>query len=279
MWAYDVMQNALIAGILIGSICGLVSVFVIIRRTAFAAHAISHISITGAAGGVLIGLSAMTGQLIVNIIAGIAMGLMGDKIKKNDMTIGIVLTFFLGLGVYFLFLFQNHSAGGVMSILFGNILAVTQEQIHILLIICAIIIGCFLVIARPLLFASIDPIIAESKNIPIRFLSIVFFIILALTISMACQIVGTMLVFALLVTPGAIAAQLCDGFYKSMLVSVLSANIAIIASLIISYEFNLPTSFCITSLMCLFYFLTYMRNVLVSTPPFITKFIAKKQHN
>lgn len=263
MWEYSFMQNALIAGILIGSICGLVSVFVILRRTAFAAHALSHTSITGAAGGILIGLSAMTGQLVINILAGIAMGLMGDKIKKNDMVIGVVLTFFLGLGVYFLFLFQNSSTGGVMSILFGNILAVSVEQIKSLSIVGLIIVMCFFVIARPLLFASIDPMVAEAKHIPIRFLSIVFFIILALTISMACQIVGAMLVFALLVIPGAIAAQLCDGFYKSVLVSVLSANIAIFLALVISFKYDLPTSFCITTLMCFFYFIAYLKNLIV----------------
>ena len=234
MWAYSFMQNALMAGMITATICGLVSVFVLIRRTAFAAHALSHTSITGASGAILLGFSGMTGQLVVNGIAGLIMGLMGDKIKKNDMVIGVVLTFFLGLGAYFLFLFQNNYSGGVMNILFGNILAVSLEQIKNLLWGAAVIFVLFMIFARPLLFASIDPTVAEAKNVPVRFLSVVFFLILSLTISMACQIVGALLVFALLIIPGAIAAQWCDGFYKSVILSIFVSELCCIYCLIFS---------------------------------------------
>lgn len=263
MWAYSFMQNALMAGMITATICGLVSVFVLIRRTAFAAHALSHTSITGASGAILLGFSGMTGQIVVNGIAGLIMGLMGDKVKKNDMVIGVVLTFFLGLGAYFLFLFQNNYSGGVMSILFGNILAVSHAQIKNLLWVAAVIFLLFMIFARPLLFASIDPTVAEAKNVPVRFLSVVFFLILSLTISMACQIVGALLVFALLIIPGAIAAQWCDGFYKSVIVSILSANCAVFIALFLAYTYDLPASFCITMLMCLFYFIGYIKNLAI----------------
>ncbi|MCC2644362.1 MAG: transporter permease [Burkholderiales bacterium] len=260
MWAYDFMQNAVLAGIIVATICGVVSVFVVIRRSAFAAHALSHMSLTGATLGMLLGFSAISGQLFVNLIAALTMGFLGDKIKKNDLAIGVVLTFVLGLGAYFLFLFQNNYSGGVLNILFGNILAVSKEQIYLL---TGLSIGILLILticARPLLFASIDPTLAEAKNLPIRFLSIVFFCIIAVTVSMACQIVGALLIFVLLIIPGAIAGLWCDGFYKTILVSVLVANISVFISLCIAYQFNLPTSFCITTLMSLIYAISHIKN-------------------
>ena len=106
MWEYSFMQNALIAGLIVATVSGIISVFVILRRSAFAAHALGHMSLTGAAGAGLISISAITGQLVLNITCSIIMGLMGNKIKKNDLSVGIVLTFVLGLGSYFLFLFR-----------------------------------------------------------------------------------------------------------------------------------------------------------------------------
>jgi len=253
MWAYDFMQHALIAGLIVATICGVVSVFVILRRSAFAAHALSHMSLTGAAGALLLGVSAITGQLVVNSLAAIVMGLLGDKVKKNDLAIGVVLTFTLGLGAYFLFLFQNNYAGNVMNILFGNILTVSISQIYELIILSVIVVLIFAMCARPLLFISVDPTLALAKNLPIRLLSVVFFLILAITVSMACQIVGALLVFTLLVIPGAIADQWCDGFYALLIVSVIVANVAIIIALYLAYYFNLPVSVCITSFVCLVY--------------------------
>lgn len=262
MWAYDFMQKALISGLIVATICGIVSVFVVLRRTAFAAHALSHMSLTGAALAMILSFPAIAGQLLVNLIAALIMGLLGNKVKKNDLAIGVVLTFVLGLGAYFLFLFQNNYSGSVLSILFGNILTVSSEQIHLLILLSIGVVLVLLICARPLLFASVDPTLAEAKNVPTRLLSIIFFCILAVTVSMACQIVGALLIFVLLIIPGAIAGLWCDGFYKSILVSVITANISVVISLYIAYQFNLPTSFCITILMSIMYGASYIKNLI-----------------
>lgn len=265
MWAYDFMQHAGLAGAIVATICGIVSVFVVLRRSAFAAHALSHMSLTGAALSMLLGFPAIFGQLVVNLIAALAMGLLGNKIKKNDLAIGVVLTFVLGLGTYFLFLFQNNYAGGVLDILFGNILLVSKEQIYLLLELSVGVLFILSICARPLLFASIEPTLAEAKNLPIKALSVIFFCILAITVSMACQVVGALLIFVLLIIPGAIAALWCDGLYKSMLVSVLVANISVFIALSLAYQLNLPISFCITTLMSLLYALSYLKSFIFKT--------------
>lgn len=262
MWAYDFMQNALFAGLIVATICAIVSVFVVLRRTAFAAHALSHMSLTGAAFSMILGFSAITGQLLVNLIAALIMGILGNRIKKNDLAIGVVLTFIMGLGAYFLFLFQNNYSGSVLNILFGNILAVSKDQIYILILLAASVICVLLIFARPLLFASIDPILAKSKNVPTHLLSIIFFCILAITVSMACQIVGALLIFVLLIIPGAIAEIWCDGFYKSIICSIITANFSIVLALIVAYWLNLPVSFCITMIMSILYALSYSKKLI-----------------
>jgi zinc/manganese transport system permease protein len=259
MWEYEFMHNAFIASSIIATICGIISVFVVIRRTAFASHALSHTSLTGAAAASLVHLSPLSGELIVNILAASFMGLISPHIKKADLTIGVVLSFFLGLGVYFLFLFQNNYSGSVMSILFGNILVVSVIQIHELLFLGAIIVVVLLFILRSLLFASLDPTIALSQKIPLSKLNIIFFILLAITVSMACQIVGALLVFILLVIPGAIANDWCDGIYSSILLSVISANCATFFALVLAYKFDVPVSFCLSMLMTLFYSFRYVK--------------------
>lgn len=262
MFSYTFMQNAFIAGGLIALICGLMSYFVVARKTAFASHALGHISLTGASGAVLLGLSAITGQLIVNLIAGIFMGLLGDKIKKNDISVGIVLTFFLGLGTYFLFLYQSGYSGSIMAILVGNILTVSMSQIWLLIVLSLMTIGLMAVIARPLFISSLDPSFAISKNISIRLLSVLFFIGLAITVSMACQIVGILLVFSLLIGPGVIAGHWADGFYRSIGLSMVVSLVTVWLSIVVAFYSDMPVSFCITMLITLLYVIGLIKNAI-----------------
>lgn len=249
------MQNALLGGAVISIVCGIISVFVVLRRTGFAAHALGHMSLTGAAGAALLGIPSFLGQIVLNTIASIIMGLMGEKVKKNDQAIGVVLTFVLGLGTYFLFLFQNNYAGSVMGILLGNIFAVSDAQIYQLMMIGVVVVSIMAIIARPLIFTTLDPVVADSKGISGKLLSVIFFVLLACTVSMACQIVGVLLVFVLLIIPGAIGTQWGKSIYSIVGFSVLSSLISVISAIFVSYQFDLPVSFCITMILCTAYFI------------------------
>lgn len=263
MLYYSFMKNAFIAGTFIAIICGMVSFFVVLRKVSFAAHSLGHISLTGASGAILIGISAMTGQLMINVIAANIIGALGDKIKKSDLTIGMVLTFFLGLGAYFLYLYQTGYSGSVMSILFGNILTVSFHQITILLIMSIVIFITLILISRKLFFASVDPLLARAKNVPNKILSMIFFTILAVTVTMACQIVGTLLVFTLLIGPAACAFQWSDGFYRSMILSITIAILSVWSSLSLAFYANLPVSFCITMVICGVYVIGLVKNFMI----------------
>lgn len=262
MFSYTFMLYAFLAGTIIAIICGIISFFVIIRRLSFASHALGHISLTGASGAVLLHLSAMTGQLAINLIAGILMGALGDKVKKNDIAIGIVLTFFLGLGTYFLFLYQSGYSGSVMSILVGNILTVSLEQIYILLGLAIFVIVLLTIIARPLFISSIDPVFAQSKQVSNRLLSILLFICIAITVSMACQVVGILLVFSLLIGPAAIATQWVDGFYKPIALSTMVSVLTVWSGITAAYYIDVPISFFITTIICFLYMVSILRNKL-----------------
>jgi zinc/manganese transport system permease protein len=262
MWAYDFMQHALIAGVIVASISAIISVFIVLRRMVFATHALGHMSITGFALAAILGFSGIIGQILFNLGAAAMMGVLGDKIKKNDLAIGVVLSLVLGLGAYFLFLYQNNYAGGVMSILFGNILAVSSFQLYMLGYIAIFILILLIIIARPLFFSSIDPVIATAKNVPIRIINIIFFLLVALAVSMACQIVGALLLFVLLVIPGAIAVEMGDNIYKILFISIIAANITTVLSLYAAYQWNLPVSFCLTMLLSMIYFIVKIKSYL-----------------
>lgn len=263
MFNYTFMQYAFIAGSLTAIICGIVSVFVVTRKASFAAHALSHISITGAAGSLLIGLSALTGQLIINILAAIFMGSVGEKTMKNDQTIGIVLTFFLGLGALCLFLYQSGYAGSVMSIMFGNLLAVSLSQIYLLIILSFLVLCLLFIIFRPLWFSTLEPDLAKARSLPVKTLTMLFFSIVAITVTMACQVVGALLVFALLIGPGAIAAQWCKSLSSLVITSSLIALLSVWTALIIAFYENLPVSFCITLIISILYLIGGIKRLLI----------------
>jgi len=161
------MLNAILAGTIIAITCGIMSIFVIMRKAAFAAHSLSHISLTGASAAALIGISTLTGQLVANFIAAVIIGFLSNKIKKNDLSISFVLTFFLGIGAYFLFLCQKNNPNHITTILFGNILTVSTHEIYTLITLAIIVIITITTIARILFFESIDPVLAKAKKFQI----------------------------------------------------------------------------------------------------------------
>lgn len=258
MFNYEFMKYAFIAGTMIGILCGLMSVFVILRRSSFAAHALGHTSLTGAAGSALVGLPGVVGQLVINAIVAILIGLFGDKIKKNDLSVGVILSFFLGLGAYFLFIFQNNYSGSVMNILFGNILSISMEQIWILLGSCVIVFIGISVLYRVFIFTTIDPELARAYQFPMKNINVYFTLLLSISVSMGCQIVGALLIFALMIIPGAIATQWCDNVFKMIFTSIIISLISIWLSLVVTFYFNIPTSFLITMILCSIYLVGYI---------------------
>ena len=253
MFDYEFMRNAFAAAGVAAVMSGLVGYFLVLRGQTFAGHALSHIGFAGATGAVLIGVAALWGLVGFTVAAGVGMGLMGERLSGRDVAIGVVLALALGFGLLFLHYYTAFAAQAT-ALLFGNVLAVDRATIAALLGLGAVTLAALAAIMRPLMFASLQPELAEAKGVPLRFVSTAFLAIVALAVSASAQIVGVLLVFALMVGPPATAQRLARGLWSGL---ALAAGIALAEAWIgiaMAYYTDWPVSFCIALLSALGYF-------------------------
>ena len=255
MLDYEFMRNAFAAAGIAAVVSGLVGYFLVLRGQTFAGHALSHIGFAGATGAVLLGVASVWGLVGFTIAAGIGMGLLGERLSGRDVAIGVVLSLALGFGLLFLH-YYTAFATQATALLFGNVLAVDRSTIATLVVLAAITVLGLALIMRPLIFATLQPELAEAKGVPLRLVSTVFLVIVALAVSQSAQIVGVLLVFALMVGPPATAQRLTTGLWSGMLVSAGIALAEAWLGLTIAYHTDWPVSFCIAMLSALGYFLT-----------------------
>ena len=207
MFDYDFMRNAFAAATIVAMVAGLVGYFLVLRGQTFAGHALAHVGFTGATGAVLIGVAPLWGMVVMTVAAGIGMGFLGERLAQRDVAIGMVLALSLGLGLLFLHFFTAYATQAT-ALLFGNVLAVDIRTVWMLLALGAVSLGALAVISRPLLFASLQPELAEAKGVSLRLYSVLFLAIVALATAECAQIVGVLLVFTLMVGPAAAAQRL-----------------------------------------------------------------------
>lgn len=220
------LTNSLIAAALLGVVGGLISVFVMARDIPFAVHGVSELSFAGAAFALLVGFDVVGGSIAGSILAALIIGIGGARASEKNAIIGVLMPFGLGLAILFLALYDGRSAGK-FGLLTGQIVAITPGQI-LTLIVCALIVLVVLaVVWRPLLFASLDPEVARAKGVPVSGLTIVFMLVLGLAVALSVQVVGVLLVLALLITPAAAATQVSA---SPVWVPVLSVVFAVTAS-------------------------------------------------
>lgn len=247
MLEFTFMQNAYEAGTVIAIVAGIVGYFVIIRRSAFAAHAIGHVGFSGAAGAVLIGVNPVYGLLLFTTSGATGMALLGRRASTRDVEIGTVLAFMLGIGLLFLSLYNGY-ATEAYSILFGEILGISSAEVLFTVETSIVVLVVMALLYRRLLFSSIDEDVAEAKGMPMLALNVTFMILLAVAISIAVQIVGVLLIFALTVTPAAVAVRLTKRPGYAILVSVLVALLATWVGLFVQFYVPYPASFFIVSI-------------------------------
>jgi zinc/manganese transport system permease protein len=266
MLEYDFMRNAFAAAGVAAVVSGLVGYFLVMRGQTFAGHALGHIGFAGATGAVLIGVASLWGLVVFTVAAGIVMGLMGDRISGRDVAIGVVLALALGFGLLFLH-YYTAFATQATALLFGNVLAVDSSMIGTLIGLGVVTLAGLAAIMRPLIFASLQPELAEAKGVPLRFISTAFLAIVALAVSESAQIVGILLVFSLMVGPPAAAQRLTTGLWSGMALSAALAVVEAWLGIVIAYQSDWPVSFCIATLSALGYFVTrgnwLMRRTLV----------------
>jgi len=249
---YPFMQHAFEAGTVVAILAGVVGYFVVLRRSAFAAHALSHIGFSGAAAAVLIGANPVYGLLLFTSAGGFGIAALGRRAANRDVEIGIVLAFMLGLGVLFLSLYTGY-ATEAYSILFGEILGISFNNVLLTIIAGVIILILISLVYRPLLFASLDEDVAEANGMPVVLLGIIFMLLVAWATSFAVQVVGVLLIFSLMVTPAATAQLLARRPRRIIVISVVIALTATWLGLFIAFFEPYPVSFFITTIVFVFY--------------------------
>jgi zinc/manganese transport system permease protein len=229
-------QHALEAAFLVATSCGLIGPFVISRSMAFAVHGTSELAFTGAVGGLLVGDNPIAGALVGAVVVAGLIGTMGQRPSERDSSIGVILAGGLGLGVYLLGFYHGY-ASEALNILFGNIFGVSTGQIILL---AAIALGVAIVMAvlwRPLLFSSVDPDVAQARGVRTGLLGFIFLFVLAITVTEAAQLVGTLLVLSLAITPAAAAQRLSASPASAAVLSVVFAVVSAEGGLLLSFQF------------------------------------------
>ncbi len=252
LFAYHFMQTAFSAGTLIAVIAGAIGYFMVLRGQSFAGHTLANVGFAGAAGAVLIGWSPVVGLLVFCVGAAMGMSVLGGRKSQTQwgqgVAIGTVQTFALALGLLFVHLSSSSNAAGIYAVLFGAVLGISDRDVQIVGVTTVVTLAGLVAIARPLLFASIDPDVALARGVPVVLLDNAFLILLAFAVAQAVQIVGVLPIFALLVTPAAIAQQLTPHPAFAVGLSVLLALLFTWSGLAIAYFTPYPVGFFIASL-------------------------------
>jgi len=254
MWYYQFMQHAFEAGTVVAIVAGVMGYFVVLRRSTFVAHAFSEIGFAGAAGAILVSAPAIVGMLLGSSIGGTGIALLSRRSSHRDLYIGIVLAFSLGLGLLFISLYTGY-ATEAYSILFGEILGISFDDVLLTLALSALILFGVGLIYRPLLFSSLDEKVAEAKGLPMAFIEIAFLLLVAVAVSVSIQVTGVLLIFSLMVTPAATAQYISMRPHRAIVLSVVISLLATQAGLFVGYFTPYPVSFFITAFVFVLYLL------------------------
>lgn len=247
------VQYSLIAAAVLGIAGGLIGVFVMQRDAAFAVHGVSELSFAGAAGALLIEADVATGALTGSILAALAIGVLGARARDRNSSIGVLMPFGLGLGILFLALYEGR-ASSKFGLLTGQIISVDGPGLGRLVVICVVALAILMVIWRPLMFDSLDPDVAAARGVSTRAMSLLFMVALGMVVAVAVQIVGALLVLALLVTPAASALRVSASPVVVPLLSAVFGVTAAVGGILLALGGSLPISPYITTIA----FVTYL---------------------
>ncbi len=248
----SLVQNSIWAGAVLGVLGGLVGTFVMKRDLAFAVHGISELSFAGAAFALLIGVDVVLGSLAGSVAAALLLGLMGVRARDKNSTIGVLMPFGLGLGILFLSLYEGRAANK-FGLLTGQIVSVGTVQLQVLAVAAVVVMLALIAIWRPLTFASVDPDVAQARGVPVRALALGFMLLLGISVALSIQIVGALLVLALLITPAAAALRVTSSPPLVVVLSVVFAVAATVGGILLALGGRLPISPYVTTLSFLIY--------------------------
>ncbi len=245
------MINAWTVGTIVAIVAGLVGFFVVLRGSAFAAHAIPNGSFAGAAGAALIGINTLIGLGAFALLGALGIGVLSRR-GRHDAVTALTLVFMLALGSLFLSLSTEY-APEVYSLLFGEVLGISANQVIPTATLAAICVIALAAMYRPLLLSSVLPDIGEAHGISSARIQLTFLVVVALTTTMTVPVVGTLLIFSLMIGAPAAARSFTDRAGRAMCLSVAFALLIIWAAIALSYHTNYPIGFFVGTISALCY--------------------------
>ncbi|MGP9724922.1 metal ABC transporter permease [Corynebacterium sp. AOP40-9SA-29] len=246
----DFVQNALLASLLLGLVSGALAPLIVMRRMSFAAHATGELALMGAAAALLFGVSVTTGAVLGAVLAAVVLALLG--LKEQDATVGVVLAFGMGLSVLFIYLYPGRTSEAY-ALLTGQIVGVSGASLGVLALMSVLVAAAVAVLWRPLLFATVDPVMAAASGVPVKLLAAAFAVLIGIVASQGVQIVGALLLLALLITPGAAAVRVTSNPLLAVVLSAIFATTASAGGLVLSLGPGLPVSPFVTTISFVIY--------------------------
>ena len=241
------VTNSLIAGALLALIGGLVGVFVMNRELSFAVHGISELSFAGAAVFLLVGLDVVLGSVFGSLTAAAIIAFLGDRARDRNSIVAVLMPFGLGIGILALALYPGRAANK-FGLLTGQIVAVDDPKLGAMVVISGIVLLSLAFMWRPLTFASLDAEVAAARGVKTGLVGVAFVMLLGLAVAAAVQIVGALLVLALLVTPAAAALRLSSSQLWVPVLSVVFALVAMVGGTLLALGGTLPISPYVTTI-------------------------------
>ncbi|MCT8139705.1 metal ABC transporter permease [Anaerobacillus sp. CMMVII] len=255
---YQYLQNALIAAILVGIICGVIGCFIILRGMALMGDAISHAVLPGVVIAYMLGASFFVGAVVTGVLTALGIGYISQNSKiKDDSAIGIMFTAMFAFGVVL-----NSSLKGtsvdLWHILFGNVLAVSTTDLWVTFGMSVFVIFMIILFYRPLLLSTFDPTMAKATGLPVKFIHYMLMLLLSLVTVASLQAVGIILVVAMLITPGATAYLLTDRLSVMLVFSALFGVVSGVLGLFFSVIFDVSSGSMIVLIASLLFGLAFL---------------------
>jgi ABC-type Mn2+/Zn2+ transport system permease subunit len=256
---YPYLQRALISTIIVGVVCGIIGVFIVMKGLSFLGAGIAHSCFAGGALAILIGIDPFFTILAFGEGSALLIGYVNEKesVSNKDTAVGIMFSFTMALAILFIGLMDQYSAN-VQSLLFGNALTVSEDSMWRLIIVAIVIMVVFFAFKKELLFIIFDEEMAKISGIPVRKLNYLFIILIAGIITVSLKAIGAILVFAMIVTPGAAAYQWSYNTNKMLGIAAFFGGISAFLGIYISFMYDLPTGSSIVLVITAIFILSFL---------------------
>ena len=239
--SYEFVQNAVLAGVLASVLCGVIGTFVVVKRLAFISDGISHAAFGGMGVCFFLGIDPLLGAIPVALATAVALGLMdGETIRSADAMIGVLWAVGMAVGIVFVYKTPGY-APNLMTYLFGNILLVSRHDVFVILALAVSILAVLAIFFKGFVAVAFDEVFARVQGVPVRALMVLLLSLIALTVVILIQIVGIILVVALLTIPPVISLMLFKDLKSVLACSVLVGVGITLGGLFLSFAYDLPS--------------------------------------